>query len=208
MDAEGGASLLRVRSVDLSATGLKMVTNSELELGQTVRLNMHAGEPPEPVRTDATVVRIDDAPDGGHRYELEFSPLDRHREQQVVQAVFAHEQVNVGRHAQVRMTVWIPVTIEPRGGKRLNAHASALSSDDVLIVSRHALEPGTCVRVQLQDVRMGLDLRTDAVVAETDTDLSGITTCTLEFNSLDRVTRATILRHTMESERRDLAGEI
>jgi c-di-GMP-binding flagellar brake protein YcgR len=105
VDGDGGAHLLAVRSVDLSAGGVKIVTEHSLEPGQEVRPSFQVGDPPERMRQDASVARIERLGDGFHLCALEFPRLDLSRERRLVQAVFAQEHQNAERHAQVRMSV-------------------------------------------------------------------------------------------------------
>ena len=87
--ADDSASLMMVRSVDMSAGGVCVVTDRALRSGDRVRLSFQV-------------------PDGMHRDGLEFAELTRATEQRMFKAVFEQEQVNAGRHAHVRMSVWEP----------------------------------------------------------------------------------------------------
>ncbi len=207
VDGDGGAHLLAVRSVDLSAGGVKIVTEHPLDPGQEVRLSFQVGDPPERMRLDSNVSRIEQLADGFHMCALEFPHLDLSREKRLVQAVFAQEHQNAERHAQVRMSVWERLQCVLDGGEPFAAHATALSSDDVLVVTRRQLRAGDHVRVAMTDATLGFDLDADTLVVATGGDGRGAVTATLQFDSLDRVTRANILRHVMEAERRAAAHE-
>ena len=126
--ADGSASLMMVRSVDLSAGGVCVVTDRALRPGDGVRLAFEVADGTS-FKLEGHVVRADRLRDGMHRYGLEFAELDLGTEQRMFKAVFEQEQVNAGRHAHVRMTVWEPVTCtldgEPHG---FPAHALQLSA--------------------------------------------------------------------------------
>ena len=180
--ADGSASLMMVRSVDLSAGGVCVVTDRTLRPGDGVRLAFEVADGTS-FKLEGHVVRADRLRDGMHRYGLEFAELDLGTEQRMFKAVFEQEQVNVGRHEHVRMTVWEPVTCtldgEPHG---FPAHALQLSG-------------------------LGFRVDAEAEVADVQQDGRGCHVATLAFDGLDRVTRSSILRRAMEQERRERAGE-
>ena len=111
--ADGSASLMMVRSVDLSAGGVCVVTDRPLDPGDRVRLAFEVADG-TPFKLEGHVARAERLRDGMRRYGLEFAELDLATEQRMFKAVFEQEQVNVGRHAHVRMTVWEPVTCHAR----------------------------------------------------------------------------------------------
>ena len=123
-------------------------------------------------------------------------------------AVFEQEQVNAGRHAHVRMSVWEPVMCRLDGEpSTFPAHALQLSADDVQIITRRSLSVGERVRLAMDDAGLGFRIDADADVAKVLRDHRGSHVATLAFDGLDRVTRSSILRRAMEQERRELAGE-
>ena len=136
---------------------------------------------------------------------LAFRGLDTDNERRLVQAVFSHEQQNVSRHRHSRMTVWESVTLVAADGAESNGRALALSADDLRIVTRTRVTKGDRVRIAMNVSDLGLSLDAEVVAVDVETDTLGVRSCTLEFDQLDRVTRATILRHVMEQERRDLS---
>jgi len=205
--ADGSASLMMVRSVDLSAGGVCVVTDRLLDPGDGVRLAFEVADG-TPFKLEGHVAHAEWLRDGMHRYGLEFAELDLATEQRMFKAVFEQEQVNAGRHAHVRMSVWEPVMCRLDGEpSTFSAHALQLSADDVQIITRRSLSVGERVRLAMDDAGLGFRIDADADVAEVLRDHRGSHVATLAFDGLDRVTRSSILRRAMEQERRDLAGE-
>jgi hypothetical protein len=204
--ADGSATLMMVRSVDLSAGGVCVVSDQPLRPGDQVRLAFEVADE-TPFRLEGHVAYAETLQDGMRRYGLEFAELDLATEQRMFRAVFDQEQVNAGRHAHVRMTVWEPVTCRLDGEPRdFPAHALQLSADDVQIITRRSLSPGELLRVAMDDAGLGFRVDAAAVVADVQRDHRGCHVATLAFDGLDRVTRSSILRRAMEQERRDLTG--
>jgi hypothetical protein len=203
---DGRTSLMVVRSVDLSAGGVKVVTEHELVPGNRVRVVFRVDEDTT-ARLDASVLRVEPLGDGLFRYAIDFDPVDRTVEQRLMRAVYAAEQVNAGRHKHVRMTVWQSMRCRSNGGDEFGAHALQISADDAQIITHHILREGERLRIVMQDGDMGFDVETDAIVASMHRDLRGNYVATVMWDGLDRVTRANILRRSMEQERRDLAGD-
>jgi PilZ domain len=202
---DGRTNLMVVRSVDLSAGGVKVVTEHELVAGNRVRVAFRVDDVTT-AKLDATVTRrevLDDA----YRYAIDFDPLDRTTEQRLMRAVYAQEQVNAGRHQHVRMSVWQSMRCVDECGAEFGAHALALSADDAQIITRRPLCKGERLRVVMEDGELGFGVETDAVVDEVATDPRGNAVATVVFEGIDRVTRSSILRRSMEQERRDLAGD-
>jgi PilZ domain len=202
---DGRARLVRLRSVDLSAGGVSVLAEQQLELGQKMRLSFQAGDPPEALRLDARVVRVDPRPDGLTRYGLEFAALAPIFEQRLVRAVWAHERANANRHERVRMSMWHPVRCRLSRFREIGAHATSLSTDDMCIVSSHKFSVGDRLRVALDDPDIGVRIDAPATVSEVEPDGRGNLACTLLLDGLDRVARSAVLRNLMEAERRDLA---
>jgi hypothetical protein len=194
-----------VRSVDLSAGGVKVVTEHELVPGNRVRVVFRVDDDTT-ARLDASVLRVESLGDDLYRYAIDFDPVDRTVEQRLMRAVYAAEQVNAGRHKHVRMTVWQAMRCRS-GGKEFGAHALQISADDAQMITHHILREGDKLRIVMQDGDMGFDVETDAHVASVHRDLRGNYVATVMWDGLDRVTRANILRRSMEQERRDLAGD-
>jgi c-di-GMP-binding flagellar brake protein YcgR len=203
---DGRTSLMVVRSVDLSAGGVKVVTEHELVAGHRVRVVFRVDDDTT-ARLDATVVRVERLPDGAFRYAIEFELLERSVEQRLMRAVYAHEQVNAGRHKHVRMSVWQAMRCRSEAGDEFGAHALQLSPEDAQIITRRRLQEGDRLRIEMEDGELGFGVGTDAVVTAATTDVRGNTVATVEFDGLDRVARSRILRRSMEQERRDLAGD-
>ena len=203
---DGRASLVRLRSVDLSAGGVSVLTEQSFEVGQKMRLSFQAGDPPEALRLDAKVVRVEPRPDGFTRYGLEFAALAPMFEQRLVRAVYAHERANADRHERVRMSMWQPVRCHVSRFREVAAHATSLSTDDMCIVTRHRFSVGDRVRVALDDPDIGVKIDATATISEVEPDRRGNLTCTLLLDDMDRVARSAVLRNLMEAERRDLAG--
>jgi PilZ domain len=202
----GHTSLMVVRSVDLSAGGVKVVTEHELVRGNQVRVAFRVDEETT-AKLDATVIRVDRLSDGAFRYAIDFDPVDRTVEQRLIRAVYAQEQVNAGRHQHVRMSVWQFVRCRSESGAEFNAHALQLSADDAQIITHHALREGERLRLVMEDDDLGFDVDTDAVVGAVETDVRGNSVANVEFDGLDRITRSRLLRRSMEQERRDIAGD-
>ena len=195
-----------VRSVDLSAGGVKVVTEHSLVPGNRVRVVFRVDDDTN-ARLDATVLRVEPLGDGLRRYAIDFDPVDRTVEQRLMKTVYAAEQVNAGRHRHVRMTVWQAMRVTGANGDEFGAHALQISADDAQIISSHIVAEGELLRIVMQDGDLGFDVDADAVVQSMHRDLRGNFVATVLWHGLDRVTRSAILRRSMEQERRDLAGD-
>jgi hypothetical protein len=203
---DGRTSLMVVRSVDLSAGGVKVVTEHELVTGNRVRVVFRVDEATT-ARLDATVLRVEPLGDDLFRYAIDFDPLDRTVEQRLMRAVYAAEQVNAGRHKHVRMSVWQAMRCRRANGEEYGAHALQISADDAQMITHHLLREGERLQVVMRDGDMGFDVEADAIVGPVHRDLRGNYVATVVWDGLDRVTRSSILRRSMEQERRDLAGD-
>ena len=195
-----------VRSVDLSAGGVKVVTEHSLVPGNRVRVVFRVDDDTN-ARLDATVLRVEPLGDGLRRYAIDFDPVDRSVEQRLMRTVYAAEQVNAGRHRHVRMTVWQAMRVTGANGEEYGAHALQISADDAQIITSHLLAEGELLRIVMQDGDLGFDVDAEAVVQSMHRDLRGNFVATVLWHGLDRVTRSAILRRSMEQERRDLAGD-
>ena len=121
-----------------------------------------------------------------------------------MQAVFSHEQQNASRHRHcAHDRVGVGHAGRRADGAESTGRALALSADDLRIVTRTRVTRGDRVRIALDVSELGLAIDAEVTAVEVETDSLGVRSCTLEFDQLDRVTRATILRHVMEQERRD-----
>jgi PilZ domain len=206
VDEKGRTTLMVVRSVDLSAGGVKVVTEHVLVPGNRVRVVFRVDDETT-ARLDATVLRVEFIEDGLRRYAIDFDPVDRSVEQRLMRAVYAAEQVNAGRHRHVRMTVWQAMRVRGAGGAEYGAHALQISADDAQIITSHVLADGERLRIRMEDSDLGFDVDADAIVQTVHRDVRGNFVATVLWSGLDRVTRSAILRRSMEQERRDLAGD-
>jgi hypothetical protein len=203
---DGRTTLMVVRSVDLSAGGVKVVTEHSLVPGNRVRVVFRVDDDTN-ARLDATVLRVEPLGDGLRRYAIDFDPVDRTVEQRLMKTVYAAEQVNAGRHRHVRMTVWQAMRVTGANGAEYGAHALQISADDAQIITSHIVAEGELLRIVMQDGDLGFDVDAEAVVQSMHRDLRGNFVATVLWHGLDRVTRSAILRRSMEQERRDLAGD-
>jgi c-di-GMP-binding flagellar brake protein YcgR len=204
---DGSASLMMVRSVDLSAGGVCVVSDRVLRPGDLVRLAFQVPDGTS-FKIEGHVAHADLLHDGMRRYGLEFAELSPSTEQRMFKAVFEQEQVNAGRHAHVRMSVWEPVTCRLDGEPgTFPAHALQLSADDIQVITRRSLCAGERLHVEMEDAGLGFRVDAEAEVVDIQRDPRGSHVATLSFDGLDRVTRSSILRRAMEQERRDRAGE-
>jgi hypothetical protein len=203
---DGRTTLMVVRSVDLSAGGVKVVTEHSLVPGNRVRVIFRVDDETT-ARLDATVLRVEFIDDGLRRYAIDFDPVDRSVEQRLMRAVYAAEQVNAGRHRHVRMTVWQSMRVTGAGGAEYGAHALQISADDAQIITSHVIADGEMLRIRMEDTDLGFDVDADAIVQTVHRDVRGNFVATVLWHGLDRVTRSAILRRSMEQERRDLAGD-
>jgi PilZ domain len=206
LDERGRTSLMVVRSVDLSAGGVKVVTEHSLVPGNRVRVVFRVDDDTT-ARLDATVLRVEPLDDELYRYAIDFDALDRSVEQRLMRAVYAVEQLNAGRHKHVRMTVWQPMRCRTERGDTFGAHALQISADDAQIITKRELHEGERLHVSMEDGTLGFGVETDAIVGTVHTDSRGSSVATIAWDNLDRVTRSAILRRSMEQERRDIAGE-
>ena len=206
LDERGRTSLMVVRSVDLSAGGVKVVTEHTLVPGNRVRVVFRVDDDTN-ARLDATVLRVEPLDDELYRYAIDFDPLDRSVEQRLMRAVYAVEQLNAGRHKHVRMTVWQAMRCRAETGEVFGAHALQISADDAQIIGRRQLQEGERLHVSMEDGSLGFGVETDAIVGSVHTDARGSCVATVTWDNLDRITRSAILRRSMEQERRDLAGD-
>lgn len=206
LDEHGRTSLMVVRSVDLSAGGVKVVTEHSLVPGNRVRVVFRVDDDTT-ARLDATVLRVEPLDDELYRYAIDFDPLDRSVEQRLMRAVYAVEQLNAGRHKHVRMSVWQAMRCRTAAGEVFGAHALQISADDAQIITKRELSEGERLHVTMEDGSLGFGVETDAIVGTVHTDARGSSVATVAWDNLDRVTRSAILRRSMEQERRDIAGD-
>lgn len=191
-------------TVDLSAGGIRIVTEQSLGLHDRLKLEMRFGRPDYMLDAEATVVRLETAHDGRSLCALNFDGLDPLAEQRVVQAVFAEERRVADQHAKVRIAIWMPVLCHlPMLRDPVHARTVDLSADDVRLVTRARLSVGDRVRIELASSENGFRLQTDAIVRAVDDDGEGRHISTLRFEQLDRATRASIVRFALDQERRD-----
>ena len=205
LTADGVASsAFAAETVDLSAGGIRVVTDQSLGLHDRLRLEMRFGRPDYMLDAKASVVRVGTARDGGWLCGLHFDGLDQLAEQRVVQAVFAEEQRAADHHARVRISLWMPVLCHlPSLGDTMNARTVDLSADDVRLVTRTPLLVGARVEIELNSPENEFRLVTDATVRLVEDDGEGRFVSTLRFEQLDRATRASIFRFALDQERQD-----
>jgi uncharacterized protein YndB with AHSA1/START domain len=206
LDEQGRTSLMVVRSVDLSAGGVKVVTEHRLVSGNRVRVVFRVDDDTT-ARLDATVLRVEPLDGELFRYAIDFDSLERPVEQRLMRAVYAVEQLNAGRHKHVRMTVWQAMRCRTEEGEPFAAHALQISADDAQVITRRELHEGQRLHVSMEDGTLGFGVETDAIVGTVHIDARGSSVATVTWDNLDRVTRSAILRRSMEQERRDLAGD-
>ena len=191
-------------TVDLSAGGIRIVTDRSLGLRDRLRLEMRFGRPDYMLDAEATVVRLETAHDGRSLCALNFDGLDQLAEQRVVQAVFAEERRAADQQARVRISIWMPVLCHlPMLRDPVHARTVDLSGEDVRLVTRARLSVGDRVQIELVSSENGFRLETDAIVRAVDDDGEGRHISTLRFEQLDRATRASIVRFALDQERRD-----
>jgi PilZ domain len=206
VDEHGAASLLRVRSIDLSGGGVSLAADAGLEVGRRVRLSFQAGEPAQPVRVDALVVRVDGAADGSAVYGLDFPNLDPELEKLIVRTAY-QEPAEPEPADSRRMILWQPVECRDQAGRDLSARATAVSADEVCIVTSHPLAVGDRIGVSLAGEGPRSALEAWATVSEASQDGRGGVAATLLLDHVDRVARAAVLNGLAEAGRRHLAGE-
>jgi c-di-GMP-binding flagellar brake protein YcgR len=191
-------------TVDLSAGGIRIVTEQSLGLRDRLKLELRFGRPDYVLDAEATVVRLETAVDGRSLCGLRFDGLDRVSEQRVVQAVFAEERRAAEQQARVRISIWMPVLCHlPALRDPVHARTVDLSADDVRLVTRARLSAGDKVQIELASPENGFRLQTDAVVRSVDDDGEGRYIATLQFERLDRATRASIVRFALDQEARE-----
>ncbi len=191
-------------TVDLSAGGIRIVTEQSLGLRDRLKLELRFGRPDYVLDAEATVVRLETAVDGRSLCGLRFDGLDRVSEQRVVQAVFAEERRAAEQQARVRISIWMPVLCHlPTLRDPVHARTVDLSADDVRLVTLARLSVGDRVQIELASPENGFRLQTDAVVRSVDDDGEGRHIATLQFERLDRATRASIVRFALDQEARE-----
>jgi c-di-GMP-binding flagellar brake protein YcgR len=202
---EGDATAaFAAETVDLSAGGIRIVTEQSLGLRDRLKLELRFGRPDYVLDAEATVVRLETAVDGRSLCGLRFDGLDRVSEQRVVQAVFAEERRAAEQQARVRISIWMPVLCHlPTLRDPVHARTVDLSADDVRLVTRARLSVGDRVQIELASPENGFRLQTDAVVRSVDDDGEGRHVATLQFERLDRATRASIVRFALDQEARE-----
>lgn len=105
------------------------------------------------------------------------------------------------------MNLWQPLGCRTVAGVDLHAHATALSADDVHIVTRHPLAVGERLAISLPGEGQKAALEAWATVADVSPDGRGNVAATLLVDHVDRAARASVLRGLAEAEQRQLAGE-
>ena len=205
LSADGSVTdAFAAETVDLSAGGIRVVTDRCLGLHDRLRLEMRFGRPDYMLDTEARVVRLETARDGRSVCALHFAGLDQLAEQRVVQVVFAEERRAADQHARVRISIWMPVVCRlPSLGDPVHARTVDLSADDVRLVTRARLAVGDSVQIELASSENSFRLATDAVVCAVDDDGEGRYISTLRLERMDRERRAEIIRFALEQERQE-----
>jgi c-di-GMP-binding flagellar brake protein YcgR len=86
-------------TMNVSAGGVKMVSEEPVAVGDRLRIEVRFSRPPLIVFTDASVVRVDSVRPGRFECGLRFDPLDTYIEQRVVRWVYAEDRRMAERRA-------------------------------------------------------------------------------------------------------------
>lgn len=196
---------LPAQTLDISGGGLQVTAEGPLGLHDRVRIGLHLTDPDFELASEARVVRISTCRDGRPSYALAFERLERRAEQRIVQLVFAEERRAAAQYSNVRLGLWLPVLFRrDPASEPVKARTFDLSADDLRMITRERLEPGTRLQLRIEDNADHFELETAATVVsvEDDGEGDGRLLITAQFDPLDRVTRARILRFAIEEERR------
>jgi c-di-GMP-binding flagellar brake protein YcgR len=152
------------QTVDLSAGGMLLRTQTALRSGDVLWLELTVEQPRILVFTRATVVRIE--PTG---YAVRFDELDEYVEQRMVRWVYGQDRRLADRQAQARIPVRVRAVITPQGfGQREFAAPTVdISADGIWIATDRVLQVG-------EDVDVAVELEPDGEPFEAPATVEGI----------------------------------
>ncbi len=198
-----GAERFDAETVDLSAGGVRIVTDRPVSPGDRFELEMRLGEPPTTLGAEAHVVRVETAHDGRSVCALAFDSLDPVAERRVVGAVFAEERRAAEARSRVRLSLWLPVICRmPRHSEPVRARTIDLTADEVRLLTAARFTPGDRVDVEIRGAEAAFELSTAALVTSVADEQDGRQIATLQFDRLDRATRASVLQFVFAEEKR------
>jgi c-di-GMP-binding flagellar brake protein YcgR len=190
-------------TVDLSAGGIRFVTERSLTVGERLRLELRLGESNGTLEAEAHVVRLESTHDGRAVCALAFDQLDSAAERRVVGAVFAEERRAAEARSRVRLSLWLPVICRmPRLSEPVRARTVDLTADEVRLLTAARFIPGDRVELEIHGAEETFELTTKALVTQVDDEEDGRQIATLRFDRLDRATRASVLQFAFAEERR------
>ena len=206
-DERGRTSLMVVRSVDLSAGGVKVVTEHTLVPGNRVRVVFRVDDDTN-ARLDATVLRVEPLDDELYRYAIDFDPR-RPLRRAAADADGLRGRAAERRAPQARAHDRLAGDALPdRGGRGVRRpRAPDLGRRRPDHQPQAAVRGRAAPRRRWRTASLGFGVETDAIVGSVHTDARGSCVATVTWDNLDRITRSAILRRSMEQERRDLAGD-
>jgi c-di-GMP-binding flagellar brake protein YcgR len=190
-------------TVDLSAGGVRFLTDRSLSVGERVHLEMRLGDPPSTLEAEAHVVRIEGTQDGRSICALAFDRLDAVAERRVVGAVFAEERRAAEARSRVRLSLWLPVICRmPQFDEPMRARTIDMTAEEVRLLTSARFRMGDRVDLEIRGAEEAFELTTNALVTNVDDDRDGRQIATLVFDRLDRSHRASVLKFAFEEERR------
>ena len=198
---EGQEQSFSGTTVNICAGGAKMIAPADVSAGERLRLEVRFSQPPFLVFTDATVTRIDPAPEGRVECGLRFDDLDIYIEQRIVRWVFSEQRRVAERRAAVRVPVEVPALCEPTaGGEQFKARTIDLAGDGARIVTDRALVPGDRVHIQLDVDEPAFRVACVAEVVWANMVGDDRWAYGLRFQGLDRPTQRQIVDHALAAE--------
>jgi c-di-GMP-binding flagellar brake protein YcgR len=197
------AEEFEAETVDLSAGGVRFITDRSLSVGDRLRLELRLGEAASMLEAEAHVVRLESAHDGRVVCALAFDQLDSAAERRVVGAVFAEERRAAEARSRVRLSLWLPVICRmPHLSEPVRARTVDLTADEVRLLTAARFRTGDRVDLEIRGAEEAFELTTNALVTSVDDDEDGRQIATLTFDRLDRSTRASVLQFAFAEERR------
>jgi c-di-GMP-binding flagellar brake protein YcgR len=103
----------------------------------------------------------------------------------------------------VRLSLWLPVICRmPRHSDPVRARTIDLTVDEVRLLTAARFTPGDRVDVEIRGAEAAFELSTAALVTRVADEQDGRQIATLQFDRLDRATRASVPQFVFAEEKR------
>jgi len=193
-----GGAPFGARTVNISAGGAKMVSDTHIIAGEELRLEIRFERPTFLVFADAKVVRVERS-DPRWVFAVEFHDLDRYIEQRIVRWVFSEDRRVAERRAAVRVPVNVLAWCRPEGGERFRAGTVDIAADGARIVTPAVCEVGDRIEIQFDVDEPAYHVAALAEIVWREPVQDGRWTYGMRFEQVDRLTQRQIVEHALRA---------